>query len=65
MAHDLPRAPETIYAVRNVVTNRFLRCDYSDAYRHWKGGGTVYTKNGNGTRSERAARDWEPVDPPA
>ena len=65
MATDLPRDPGTLYAVRNITTGKFIRCtDYSEAYSLWHAGSVIYTKNGNGTRAERNARDWAPVDPP-
>jgi hypothetical protein len=63
-AHDLPRGPGTLYAVR-IRAERFRRIDYGDAYTRWKAGTVIYTKDGNGTRAERDARPWEPVDPPS
>ncbi|KOX10117.1 hypothetical protein [Nocardiopsis sp. NRRL B-16309] len=64
--NDLPRDPGTLYAVKSNVTGRHITLpDYGAAYEHWHAGRVVYTKNGNGTRAERNARTWQPVDPPA
>jgi hypothetical protein len=64
MTRDLPRDPGTLYALK-LPSGRCRPVEYMEAYTAWKNGRDVYTKNGNGTRAERNAREWEPVDPPA
>lgn len=65
-ADDLPRDPGTLYAVRNLATGRYIKLrGYDEAYVRWHAGAVIHTKDGNGTRADRDARDWEPVDPPA
>lgn len=62
MATDLPRKPGTAYAYRS-MNGHMRRVGYEVAHDFWKSGTQIYTKDGTGTRAERAARPWEPAEP--